>query len=72
MVRITPAALRRLTAARVSKYMEHADGTVLVEFFPPSDLPAPTARQAKPEPEPPAEPSPDEWLSQQYSKPDGT
>ena len=70
MVRITAADLRRLGAARVAKYMEHADGTVLVEFHAPVAISPPVAPPAgKPEPE---DPTPDEWLRSQYEKPDGT
>jgi hypothetical protein len=66
--RLTSADLRRLAGFRVSKYMQHADGTVLVEFFAPADAPG----SFKPPKDEPAEPTPDEWLRQQYDKPDGT
>lgn len=69
MVRITAADLRRLNAARVSKYAE-TDVGVMLEFFPPAAVVA--TAPAKPAPAEPEEPTPDEWLRQQYKQPDGT
>lgn len=69
MVRISAAALRRLTDARVSKYAE-TDVGVMIEFHPPAaGVAAPATPAAKEDPE---VPTPDEWLRAQYAKPDGT
>jgi hypothetical protein len=66
---LSAAQLRRLTAFRVSKYLQTDTGSVSVEFFPP--LPAAPAAPAKTDDEP-ATPTPDQWLRTQYEKPDGT
>ena len=68
---LTAATLRRLTAYRVAKYMEHADGTVLVEFFPPADHAVTTSPTPTPREEVKEEETADEWIARQYQKPDG-